>query len=50
MLLGSAPSVAVRGSAAYLSEFAAPLCRYRYQRDTRSIEYDTRTGAVTVAE
>ncbi|KHL69818.1 hypothetical protein SF06_13490 [Pseudomonas flexibilis] len=50
VLLGSAPSVAVRGSAAYLSEFAAPLCRYRYQNDKRRIEYDTRTGAVTVAE
>lgn len=50
VLLGSAPSVAVRGSAAYLSEFAAPLCRYRYQNDTRRIEYDTRTGAVIVAE
>ena len=37
-------------SATYLSEFAAPLCRYRYQHDTRRIEYDTRTGAVTVAE
>ena len=43
-------TVTVRGSAAYLSEFAAPLCRYRYQNDTRRIEYDTRTGAVTVAE
>lgn len=50
VLLGSAPRVAVSGTATYLVEFAAPLCRYRYQRDTRSIEYDTRTGAVTVAE
>ncbi|HTN29380.1 MAG TPA: prepilin-type N-terminal cleavage/methylation domain-containing protein [Pseudomonas sp.] len=50
VLLGSAPRVAVSGTATYLVEFAAPLCRYRYQRDTRRIEYDTRTGAVTVAE
>ena len=50
VLLGSAPRVAVSGTATYLVEFDAPLCRYRYQRDTRSIEYDTRTGAVTVAE
>lgn len=50
VLLGAAPSVAVRGSAAYLAEFDTPLCRYHYQRDTRRIEYDTRTGAVTVAE
>ena len=50
VLLGSAPSVAVRGTATYLSEFDAPLCRYRYQNDTRRIDYDTRTGAVTVAE
>ena len=50
VLLGSAPRVAVSGTADYLVEFDAPLCRYRYQRDTRSIEYDTRTGAVTVAE
>jgi prepilin-type N-terminal cleavage/methylation domain-containing protein len=50
VLLGSAPRVAVSGGADYLVEFDAPLCRYRYQRDTRSIEYDTRTGAVTVAE
>jgi prepilin-type N-terminal cleavage/methylation domain-containing protein len=50
VLLGSAPRVAVSGTADYLVEFDAPLCRYRYQRDARSIEYDTRTGAVTVAE
>ena len=50
VLLGSAPRVAVRGNADYLAEYHAPLCRYRHQRDTRSIEYDTRTGAVTAAE
>lgn len=50
VLLGSAPSVAVRGTATYLAEFADPVCRYRYQPDTRRIDYDTRTGAVTVAE
>lgn len=53
VLLGSAPSVAVRGSAAYLAEFDAPLCRYRHQREeprTRTIEYNPNTGAVTVAD
>src|SRR5690606_26959998 len=50
VLLGSAPSVAVRGTATYLAEFAEPVCRYRDQPDTRRIDYDTRTGAVTVAQ
>ena len=50
VLLGSAPTVAVGASASYRAEYHSPLCRYHHQRNSRRIEYDTRTGAVTVAE
>ncbi|MBF0674043.1 type II secretion system protein [Pseudomonas sp.] len=54
VLLGSAPTVAVHGTADYLAEFATPLCLYHYRLDSstkRSIRYNADTGAViTVAE